>query len=268
MNLTDELETSFGDGPAHRPVEQRIAAGRRLVRRRRALGGDAALAVVAALGAGYAVVAPDGYPPTRPDAAGRHDDRHDQGREGVAIELERDGRLWTAPGVEVLRQVPNPYGLRAPELSLAVEYAQHGQTWWSTLEWQRNRNGWAGGTMTEKAAQAIPTFDLWVEVVGVGLGEHPLFHLVRHGPGGRLEPVPGVELIDQITDVDLGPDAGGDANTVAEVRYEGRRWYAMVSDDPADGYAQLPAAAEVTEPTLERFVQRLETDPDYFDGLW
>lgn len=46
MDLRDRIDTSFGDGPAHRPLEARLEAGRRAVRRRRIVTTGAAAAVV------------------------------------------------------------------------------------------------------------------------------------------------------------------------------------------------------------------------------
>lgn len=48
-DLRDRLETSFGDGPAHRTMEERLDLGRRALRRRRMVTTGASAAVVAAL---------------------------------------------------------------------------------------------------------------------------------------------------------------------------------------------------------------------------
>ena len=48
-DLHEHLETSFGDGPAHRPVDDRLVAGRRALRRRRTATTGGAAVVAAAL---------------------------------------------------------------------------------------------------------------------------------------------------------------------------------------------------------------------------
>ena len=48
-DLQDLLETSFGDGPAHRPIDERLVAGRRALHRRRIVTTGATAAAVAAL---------------------------------------------------------------------------------------------------------------------------------------------------------------------------------------------------------------------------
>jgi len=51
-DLRERLDASFDEGPPHRPVEERLAAGRRAVRRRRRVvtAGTAAALVVLAIG--------------------------------------------------------------------------------------------------------------------------------------------------------------------------------------------------------------------------
>src|SRR4051794_8402836 len=81
-DISDLLERSFGDGPAHAPVEEQLAAGSRALRRRRGVAAAAACAVVVTLGASYVVatsgsapgtgsqVANDPSPTPTPTAAG------------------------------------------------------------------------------------------------------------------------------------------------------------------------------------------------------
>lgn len=51
----EHLDLSFGDGPAHRPLDDRITAGRRALLRQRLFSGVAAAAVLAVVGTTYAV---------------------------------------------------------------------------------------------------------------------------------------------------------------------------------------------------------------------
>jgi hypothetical protein len=56
LDLRDRLETSFGDGPVHRSIDERLALGRRALRRRRLLAtGTTAVAVAALAVTPYAV---------------------------------------------------------------------------------------------------------------------------------------------------------------------------------------------------------------------
>jgi hypothetical protein len=70
-DLQDLLETSFGEGPAHRPIDERLLAGRRALRRRRIVATGATAAAVAALvltplAAGRLHGSPEQLPVTRP----------------------------------------------------------------------------------------------------------------------------------------------------------------------------------------------------------
>ena len=62
MVLQDEIEQSFGTGPAHLPIEDRIEAGRRALRLRRALVALVGTCVVGVIGLTYVVVSPDSDP--------------------------------------------------------------------------------------------------------------------------------------------------------------------------------------------------------------
>ena len=71
MNISTELERSFGDGPPLRPVEVPLAAGRSALRRRRAVTGLAGIAAGAVLASGWLVLSPgettgSGLPATDP----------------------------------------------------------------------------------------------------------------------------------------------------------------------------------------------------------
>jgi hypothetical protein len=142
MNLTEELNRSFGDGPAHRPVEQTVAAGRRLVvRRRLATGAGATVAAVVIGGTAFALAgggSPSAVPePTfaatstsSPEAtdppvdAGGPD--HDPGWGPEAAYLDTDGNLRIKPGWTVAEQVDEPLGPG----SVAVEVAHGGKRQW------------------------------------------------------------------------------------------------------------------------------------------
>jgi hypothetical protein len=57
-DLRDQVDVSFGDGPAHLSVSDRVAAGRAAVRRRRRIGALGAVTTVAVLALGAVVLRP------------------------------------------------------------------------------------------------------------------------------------------------------------------------------------------------------------------
>jgi hypothetical protein len=148
MLLREEIEQSFGDGPAHRPIEELVATGRRRVRRRRAAGVGAALATVAVLGATYAVTAPgsggSGAPPIASDPSGSTGvtpgeisrttgGSMSMGDATEEVTLTEDGRLVIGADVKVLDRVDNPKQVNPPEYSIAVDVTIDGERQWMFL---------------------------------------------------------------------------------------------------------------------------------------
>jgi hypothetical protein len=142
MNLTEEIETSFGYGPAHRPVEQTVAAGRRLVVRRRLATGAVATAAALVVGGTAFALAGGGSPSGVPDPtfatastsspeaadppvdAGGRDHDLKWGREAAYLDTEGDLRI--KPGWTIAEQIDEPLGPG----SVAVEVAHGGKRQW------------------------------------------------------------------------------------------------------------------------------------------
>jgi hypothetical protein len=255
MNLDTEFQTAFLDEPIHRPVEDRIVAGRRVVRRRRGLTGLAAFALIGAVGIGYNAL--DDSEPTTTGVAGTPDQKWPEGAREVYV--DHDGELQVAPDVQVLESgtVIDHDG----EPTFGVAYVYKGTTYWAIVDP-------SGGTYDEAFA-AFPTLADWLnDQMALQAGE-PLLQLVRFGTDGLLEPLEGVELLDQSADIDprhnIAPP--GVPVAVAEVRWEGQRWYVVARDLDDSGSEYFPAAASVTKPTLDAFVTWLEADAANFDGL-
>ncbi len=138
MNLIEELDRSFGDGPAHRPVAPTIAAGHRLVVRRRLVAGAGATVAAVllgsagfALGGGGSTAEPEPSFATTPTASpevsdppvdgGGPDRDLEWGRE--AAYLGSDGVLRTKPGWTIAKRIDEPVGPG----SVAVEMARNGR---------------------------------------------------------------------------------------------------------------------------------------------
>lgn len=246
MNLTEELDRSFDDGPAHRPIEDRLQAGHRLVRRRRLAASAAALATVAVLGtAGIGLATSDDGPSRGADFAEPGENQLHRGE----LLLDADGTLRTGPGVEVVRQVENPRGYAPPRHSLGVVYRFDGAEYWGLVE--------TDGSATEIARQSFPTFEMWLDdQVKMQDGQETLA-LVRFGEGETLLPRDGVEILRQTGDLSMMPAsfAGpGDRTAVAEVRYDGERWYVLARQLPDSDPEYFASAASVTAPTLDQFL--------------
>ena len=254
-DLREELDRSFGDGPAHRPLGDRLEAGHRTLLRRRLATGAAMVAVLAVIGTVVGVTGPGG------DSASRRLDPATQDSTTPAVttevqtstpkrvpsdpdadvELTPSGSVVTAVGVEVIRRIPNPLGLEAPDRSIAIAYTKRSETTWALLTYEPQDDGSAtASSASDPAGKSFATLDDWVaDQVALQQGEPPPFTFVRFGQGETLVPLEGVQILQQTGEVDLpanfaGPD---DRSAVAEVAADGRRWWVLarqVSGSPPE----------------------------------
>lgn len=155
----EEIDRSFGDGPAHRPVAERIQAGRKALVRRRVTGGVAALAVVAALGGTTWAIAPGEGPATRgtnvatdpPPTPGESESAAPAWEDNTPLRY-LDGELQIRPGVVVHDRIENPYGYQPPKKSDALDITFEGKRQWAIVRLTERgygysstapSNGWA-----------------------------------------------------------------------------------------------------------------------------
>jgi len=193
MDLSEEIAASFGDGPAHRPIGDRLLAGRRVVRRRRVAGATAAAAVLVVVGTTFAAAGPGGDkadpgpaghpggtatnaadPPTASsteipvDPYGSHDCRKvaEKLRQNCrdfpgeyAVYYNRDGQLVRRDmHVRVFKRVDDPVDLDGN--SAAVEFdGGDGMRRWVFV--YRLRTG-AIGSQAGLPGKDAETFDDWV----------------------------------------------------------------------------------------------------------
>src|SRR5262245_23853734 len=118
------IDRSFGDGPDHPPVGDRLAAGRRALLRRRIVASAAIVAfgVVAAGGAWAAL-------PSEAEQQVPAADLPDQNSDADSAGNQPDGDLVTmtesgwqvAPGWTVVTRVPNPMNYQPPLRSVGLE---------------------------------------------------------------------------------------------------------------------------------------------------
>lgn len=174
--LQRELDEAIGHGPAHRPVEHRIDAGRRALRRRRAAAGLAAFGMVAVLGLGYAVsgagllgrasgevtIDPTPSPAPTPDGKPAVQEWEDH----TPIRY-LEGALQIRSGVVVHEHIENPYDYRPPRLSDALDLTFEGQRMWIIAE--RTGNGF--GYSSSVPSNGWASFSDWVaDQVGEATG--------------------------------------------------------------------------------------------------
>lgn len=203
LGLGEEIDRSFGDGPEHRALEQRIRSGRRALRRRRAGAAAATLAVVAAVGgAAWAVVPGDRASrgaeiATDPSPSPETSDG--QWAQGETARYRR-GELEVRPGVEVHQLIENPYGLAPPERSDALDLTFRGRRTWVILSRTAEGHGYSGSVPLDD----YDSFEDYVaEQSGVNGDGWP--ELLRLAGDGAVVPTAGSEVLQRTDDPRLGP---------------------------------------------------------------
>ena len=205
--LRDEIERSFADESAQRAVEQRIADGRRALRRRRAIGAAALCGVVTVLGTAYVVGSsgPDrdagriiaSEPPSPPEGAAVWED-------DTPIRYI-NGRLEIREGVVVHQRIRNPYGYSPPRGSDAFDLTYEGQRMWLVSE----HRGDSFGYSSSEPSAGWATFRDWVDdqvSVDSGDDQNGYPRAMRLAADGTVVPVAGAEVFNRTDHPDLGAD--------------------------------------------------------------
>lgn len=265
LDLAERIDAAIGEAPTPLPLPRdRVAAGRRALLRRRLAVGAGALAVVAVVGSAFALVGGDSEtrvdpaspPSAEADGTGSEPEPGRPSDPDADVELTREGELLVAEGVEVTRQVENPLGLTPPDYSLGIAYTRDGETTWALLE--------SSGSVTyDPARKAFATLDDWLdEMVALETGDVRL-QLVEFGVGETLEPLPGVEIVDQTGEVNLSESFAGprDRTAAAQVTYEGKRWFVLARQISGSPPEYFPTAGRVGGQDLADFL-------DYASGQY
>lgn len=209
--LQQELERSFGDGPAHRSLEETLRSGRRALRRRRAGVAAGALTVLVSLGTVSAVVA-DGSGPrtsgevvTEPTTSPTPSDAVSPASEpwsrGEKVRYSAGGDLEVRPGVEVHEHIEDPYDYQPPDRSDALDVTFRGQRSWLIIEQRRGEllssestpsNGWASFA------------DYVADQGGATVERNGWPATVRLSPEGSVVPADGAEVLQRTDDPQLG----------------------------------------------------------------
>ena len=222
MNLTDELERSFGDGPAPRPVDDHLTAGKAALRRRRGLtgaltvgAGGLALTLALSLTGGSSPdtspqIAGDPTPTAAPTETtpAAQPSQAPWTEEMVAVRY-REGQFEIRLDAVVHERIDNPFDYQAPEDSLAIDVTVEGRRTWviATVRKQGRgpvelgysesvpSNGWASFAdyVADQADLTTGGNNGWPDTV------------VLTGSGDVVAS-PGSEILQRTDDPQLGPD--------------------------------------------------------------
>ncbi|GAA4374441.1 hypothetical protein [Nocardioides caricicola] len=184
------------------------------------------------------------------------------------VTLANDGHVHVHPSVKVVRTLANPFDRTSPSTSVAVEYLLDGE-----LTWFAAYTDEGGGAATGAPASDDTTFQAWVDEQATLQGD-------GHEPGdtptaggewpGRvdldlvsfvgttevLEASPSVTILEQRAHPNL-PDSfatDADRSAVAEVRYDGERWYVLARKTPGSAAQYIAVPAQDGGASLDVFL--------------
>lgn len=272
MDIQQELERALGHGPTLPAPEERLAAGRAALRRRRVTVAAGTVVVFVAIAAPFAVsgsgatqgsdVPPAAPPPTSsapepaPDRTSRADPkpRFDASMGEVAYPDVRTGELMIHPDAIVLQRIDDLYPGKATE-SVALDLRLDGKRHWVALEWDE---GGSMGTFGGPDDPFYASFDDFVAKATSGGGMTSGPPPRDQGSGDDL-PVPGEVVgltVDEsgfvasgdtrIFEQDGAPDLpesvspSGSRVLVAYVHMAGVRQFVLFRDPP-DGDGEIIA---------------------------
>lgn len=280
-DLKDRFDRALDGGPAHRPLDARLSAGRRAARRRRvgiAAAATACLAVVPLLGvtlvdrpdrAGRpdspldSAVAPAAIPtdpasddPASDDAAedGRPEKSADTARwdDDTWARLGPDGTVTVRPGATVTQRLDDVIPDR-PSVALALTAGDQRKY---VLLWA-SENG-VVTDVTEDAMGELLDFvtstwsPMWDLPVAIGdAGDYASIPLVAYR-GGRLHTLDGVRRVRVVADPVDGFCPGWPSHAV-ELVYQDATYFALLSEGNC-GASFGPRTAAT--PSLDVFVQQ------------
>lgn len=256
------IDGSIGPGPGyHRPLEERLGAGRRALRRRRIATGVVTAVVTVGLG-GAAWGALPSESRTSGEIAGTPDDSakpDGPNGDGAGSTTEPDLVTWTgsgwkvAPGWTVVDRVGNPVGYRPPKRSVGLELRNGPEHVFALA----TDDGDGGSGVTSTPVPPGTTLKKWLpaQVDNVrDLDGKPVATPVRFGAGETLVPAEGVTIIEQLPHPPLPANfaAANERTAAAWIDVRGKERFVLVRE-LKDEEEIIPFTGSF--PNLERFVR-------------
>ena len=239
-----ELDASFGDGEDV-PVGHYLAVGHHAVRRRRTAVAAAGVAAIIVIGSTWAL-APGDAPrsdrapvATEPSATASAsppvsdpEPPASPWRKGDPPARSLPGGLEIRPGAVVHERRDAVYPGKDTE-SAALDISYQGARWWMVLEWKK---GGSAMSSTRPEDGLYDSFDAFVraEVPTGGMTSVPEDEVPGMGGGlvtwhgGRLDPAPGVEVVERVED-----PVPGDESLGLVLRSEGQITWMLLSQGGA-----------------------------------
>jgi len=291
MDLREEIAASFGEGPGHRPIEDRLVAGRRVVRRRRRriAGATAAAAVLVVVGTTFAAAGPGGGNhaetgvatgsgatgvaqvdepatiPVDPNSCSRLSGEQRQRCEDFpgsdrAVYYTHDGQLVRRDAdVRVSKRVDNPVDLDAKSVALEYDEGDGTPTRWLFLSWSSAGNG-----SEQKGApgQDAATFDDWVRQLILNAQDitpdsegDVAAPLAEYDADGNLQLANGVTITQRIENP-FGAEAPNESVGLELEKDREKFWY-LAHWGPSLGSGWISDRAYKAFPSLQSWIDDL-----------
>lgn len=230
------IDESFGDGPGHRPVEQRLVAGRRALRRRRIVVGAAAVVLTVAAGGAAVAVAQPSDPRSVSPVVEQPDHQPDPSTNLVTWG-EGDSEWQVASGWTVDQRIPNPMDYQPPKQSVAFELVSppYHRLVLATYDGH-------GGTSVHSVPGTAGSLESWLPGAVASqrnLDGEPQPDPVSFGAGETLVPADGVTIVDQVPHPSLPANFASDRDRTAAALIDdhGQETYILVRE--IDGQVQV-----------------------------
>ena len=251
------IDRSFGDGPGHRPVEQRLAAGRRALRRRRIVVGAAAVALTVAAG-GVAMAAQPSDPRSVAPVIEQPDNRP---HPPANLVTWGDSEWQVASGWTIDQRIPNPMGYELPKRSVALEI-HNGSVHRYVL------------AMVDRSSSALystrvpegTVLEDWLVAAKQNFDGEPQPDPVSFGAGETLVAADGVMILDQLPHPNLPANfaSDGERTAAAQIDDHGQETFILVRE--FDGQVQvIPFTGHFD--SLQAFIRFAGQQYDSGEGL-
>jgi hypothetical protein len=233
------IDSSFGDGPGHPPMTDRLVAGRRALRVRRVVMGAAtAVAVTVVGGTAWATFPSDtstGTPVVdNRDRQVHHPDGDTQVSTTSGELLVRwDGSQWQVePGWTVITRIDNPMEYEPPKRSVAMELRSPSDEHEFALA---TYDGPSSSGVTHMPIPPGTTLEEWIPAQVDNLRQldgEPAPEPVRFGQGETLVPAEGVTILDEVPHPDLPANfaAPDDRTAAASIEVNGKERFVLVRE--------------------------------------
>lgn len=234
MDLRERFEVAFEDAPEvrapHRPVDERLRAGRATVRRRRAAGVAGGIAAAAVIGAvGWQVLEPEPRTVVEapyaagPDAPSDSDWPVVEHAAAKEVTVTPEHEILVPPGTRVIELISDPLG-GVDSIALELRLPGEEGTLFFLADDRRGLSSQSG-----VSGERYTTLALWAEDADLVAKGGAFKDQIVVDDGRLVSTDPGLEIVDQLVDPEIGPEFAlpAERTVAAELRVDGATWFVV-----------------------------------------